>query len=379
MTFKNKVTRNVFYCYFSIVVLFALLRMLCSFNVLRFSAVGDIILNIFTQVGIIFALPVFAFSFLQKEKPKDTLKFFGYKKISFKAVLIAVAMGVTVYILNIFVANFFAIILTALGYNYPASTGGTYPVWLLFVNLVLTAVLPAICEETAHRGLLLKGLSPLGRRRAVIISGLLFGLLHMNIQQFFYATLIGLLLGYISSCCDSIYPAMIIHFMNNALSTIMGFSYSNNLGFTFITDFINGLLVTKPALAVIFVIALLVLLSMLLYLLIKQLLKHTIVKRTAMLQNEIFKELAKNTYMQELEEVADGSTNLPDQRNVSFEEFDALYKQVGIKLGHFSSLEVKLMFDDTPYKMDKVTKILMIFSIILSSALTLLTFILGCL
>lgn len=377
MTFKNRVTRNVFYGYLSLIVILAILRMLSGYRVISLSFVGDVILNIFLQVGVFFSIPVFFFSFRQKLKPKETLKFFGYKKIGVRAILIAFLIGIIVYILNIFVANFFGNILIALGYKYKDSSITNYPVWLLLLNLFRTAVLPAICEETAHRGLLLKGLSPLGKKRAIIISSVLFGLVHMNITQFFYATLIGLLLGYIASTCDSIYPSIIIHFMNNAISTFMGFASSRGLGLNIVSGTFNKLLSTSPVLAIVFVVVLLVLLSMLLYVLVKQLFKQTVGKRTALLQEEILREIAKNTYLQELEEVSQGNTNLPTQRNISFEEFDQIYKLKGIQLGHFTPFEVKLMFDEQPYKMDKITKALMITCFALSSIITIFTFVWG--
>ena len=357
---------------------FAIIRMLTSFKVLSFSGAWDYAINAFIQIGLMFALPVFIFCFRHKEKPKETFKFFGYKKISFKAIGIAILMGIAVYILNIFVSNFFYSLIKSLGYKGGSSiTEGAYPIWLLFINLVCTAVLPAICEETAHRGLVLKGLSPLGRKRAIIISSMLFGLAHMNIQQFFYATLIGFLLGYVASTCDSIYPAMIIHFMNNALSTLMSYSAVKGYKWHFIHNFLNANLATRPILAIVFSIALIVLVLLLLWLLLKALFKETVQKRTALLQEEIFKELAKSTYLMELQEVAGGNTNLPTQRNVSFEEFDAIYQQKGLELGYFTKFEARLMFDETPYKMDKVTKTLMIMCLALSSIITLFTFIWG--
>lgn len=378
MTLRNKVTRTVFYSYISIVTIFAVIRMLGMFKVLKLSTTGGYILDAFIQLGLMLALPIIFFSVRHKQKPKDTLNFFGYKKISFKAILIAIAMGVLVYILNIFVSNFFAMFLNLLGYkNKATGTSGAYPLWQLFLNLFCTAILPAICEESAHRGLVLKGLNPLGRKRAVIISSLLFGLTHMNINQVFYATIIGLLLGYITSGVDSIYPAMIIHFMNNALSTLMTYSARNGYNWHFIHNFLNANLQTRPIVAVLFSIAIVVLAGVLLWLLTKLLFKETVNKKTVILQNEIFKEVAKQTYMKEIEQVAEGVATLPEEKKVSFEEFNQIYMSKGVEMGHFSLLESELIFNQEPYKMDKVTKALMITCFALSSIITIFTFIWG--
>ena len=45
--------------------------------------------------------------------------------------------------------------------------------------------------------------------------------MHLNIEQFFYAAILGFLMGVVLMASQSIYPTMIIHFMNNALSTFM--------------------------------------------------------------------------------------------------------------------------------------------------------------
>lgn len=374
---KNKLTRTVFYSYISIVGIFGLIRMLSSFHLLNLPTVWDYLLNAFIQIGLMFALPVTMLSLRHKQKPKETFKFFGYKKISFKVVMIAFGMGVLVYILNIFVSNFFYNLLEALGYKINSSSSGSYPLWLLFVNLLCTAVLPAICEETTHRGLLLKGLSPFGRNKAIIISSMLFGLTHMNIGQFFYATLIGLLLGYVSSISDNIYPAMIIHFMNNALSTIMAYSNKNGLNLHFIQKFLNANLSTRPALAIIVSLVIIILAVLLLWILIKMLFKETVQKRTASLQEEIYKDITKTQYLMDLQQVSEGNLNLPNKREVSFDEFDEIYKRKGLELGYFTKLECELIFNDEKYKPDKVTMALMITCFVLSSAITLFTLIWG--
>ncbi len=378
MSIKNKLTRSVLYCYLPIVVLFAVLRMLSTFGVFSFlGKTGSYIINAFIQIGLLFTVSVFLFSFLQKNKIKDTFNFYGYRKMSFKAVLISVLIGIIIYVLNIFVASFFNNILSLFGYKFQSSSIlKSYPVWLLFVNIFITAVLPAVCEETAHRGMLLKGLSPLGRKKAIIISAILFGLLHMNIEQFFYATIIGVVLGYISTVCETIYPAIIIHFMNNAISVFMGFSQVNNLGFDFLFTWINNSLVNNPVLGFIFMLLFISLLLISLKYLIKLLFKNTSFKRMSKLQEELFKVFAREAYLRELEDMANGKIT-QNVATISFEDFDKLYKSKSIDIGQISQIENQYLYNNEMYKMDKVTKILLIAVFLLSGMITFFTFIWG--
>ena len=105
------------------------------------------------------------------------------------------------------------------------AVSGDYSILSFIVNVLLVAILPAVCEETTHRGLLLKGLSSLGIRNSVIISSLLFGLMHLNINQFFYATVLGFVIALTVIISKNIFPAIIIHFMNNFLSVFFDFAY----------------------------------------------------------------------------------------------------------------------------------------------------------
>jgi sodium transport system permease protein len=83
--------------------------------------------------------------------------------------------------------------------------------------LLLTAVSPAICEEALFRGPILRGLrtrfSALG---SAILTGLLFGLFHGDVWRFIPAAILGFALSVIALAADSIVPAMIAHFTNNA-------------------------------------------------------------------------------------------------------------------------------------------------------------------
>lgn len=94
-------------------------------------------------------------------------------------------------------------------------------VWYQYVCLLIsTAVIPAICEEILFRGVILTNLIPFGRGTAILASGILFGLMHGNILQFFYTSFFGIVLGYIYVRTRSLWLCMIIHFVNNGIGVL---------------------------------------------------------------------------------------------------------------------------------------------------------------
>jgi len=90
----------------------------------------------------------------------------------------------------------------------------------LVLMLFTTAVVPAFVEEFLFRGVVLTNLLPYGRVTAIIASALLFGVMHQNVQQLFYATVAGVVFGFIYVQTRSIWCCVLLHFCNNFLSII---------------------------------------------------------------------------------------------------------------------------------------------------------------
>ena len=91
----------------------------------------------------------------------------------------------------------------------------------LIVYFVFTAVVPAIFEELLVRGYILNMLLPNGKRFAVILSALIFMVMHTQVQSFLPVLGAGILLACIYIYTNNIFVSMALHFVNNAYSFIM--------------------------------------------------------------------------------------------------------------------------------------------------------------
>ncbi|SEA90665.1 hypothetical protein SAMN02910384_02689 [Pseudobutyrivibrio sp. ACV-2] len=83
-------------------------------------------------------------------------------------------------------------------------------------GLLTVAVMAPIAEEIICRGFFqnrLKGILPFGL--ATTISGFMFGLLHLNLNQFCYAWVLGIIFAYANRATGSIFSSMIMHFCIN--------------------------------------------------------------------------------------------------------------------------------------------------------------------
>ena len=94
----------------------------------------------------------------------------------------------------------------------------------LLGTLGLVALTPAICEEALFRGPMLRGLrSRLGPLSAALVTGLLFGIFHVEISRILPTALLGVLLSLIALQTGSILPAMLAHLLNNAVLVIQAY------------------------------------------------------------------------------------------------------------------------------------------------------------
>ena len=98
--------------------------------------------------------------------------------------------------------------------------------WALLLNLVVLAILPAIGEELAFRGVLqglIMGDRPSAARRHVAVWGtaFVFSFIHFQFYGFIPRMLLGALLGYVMLWSGHIGYSMLMHATNNALSVII--------------------------------------------------------------------------------------------------------------------------------------------------------------
>ena len=93
----------------------------------------------------------------------------------------------------------------------------------LGASLFLFAFTPAVCEEVFFRGLILRGLlrrMPPGP--AIALGAVMFGLFHVDIYRLLPTTLLGVMLGFIAWRSRSLWPAIVAHFLNNAILVALG-------------------------------------------------------------------------------------------------------------------------------------------------------------
>lgn len=133
-------------------------------------------------------------------------------------------------------ADYIVGIMTALAetFGYELTQGETLDPdspFACLIAVIATAVVPAVCEELAMRCCALGYIQKYGKAFGVVAVSIVFGLLHGNLIQFVFATIVGLILGYVTMKTGSIIPAVLIHGFNNgmsAMSTVFVYMYGED-------------------------------------------------------------------------------------------------------------------------------------------------------
>ncbi|KLE17568.1 type II CAAX endopeptidase family protein [Clostridium sp. C8] len=163
---------------------------------------------------ILFLLPAIIYLLLTKSSFKETLKL---NKLELKNILLIMLLAFIVQP----IMTFFSLISTFFFNNEIGAfiTEITSTPYILLLALV--ALLPAITEEITIRGIVLSGYDDKNKYVAAIITGLFFGILHLDPQQFLYATVLGFIMALAVRITNSIFASMIIHFIVNGTSVTM--------------------------------------------------------------------------------------------------------------------------------------------------------------
>ncbi|MGV8145947.1 MAG: type II CAAX prenyl endopeptidase Rce1 family protein [Alkaliphilus sp.] len=171
-----------------------------------------------TQIFVIL-IPPLLYLILKKVNIKKTMRF---NKLSIKHGLLIVAITFLMYPVAV-TANLIGMFLLSLvgNLNIPE-----LPIAHDFIGYLKTmaviSLAAGICEEVFFRGFIMAGYEKLGKRNAVIISAVLFGIFHFNIYNLLGPIVLGLIWGYLVVLTNSLYAGIVGHIVHNGIAVTLG-------------------------------------------------------------------------------------------------------------------------------------------------------------
>lgn len=144
-----------------------------------------------------------------------------------KKCLLLVPAALGVCFIGSLASNYFAAYADAFGCGftsyYEALEPDPLPEGLLglLVITLRSALVPAMIEEFAFRGVVLQSLRKYGDWFAITVSAILFGLMHANMTQVPFAIIAGVALAYCAVVTGSLKTGILVHFLNNFVSVVV--------------------------------------------------------------------------------------------------------------------------------------------------------------
>lgn len=102
----------------------------------------------------------------------------------------------------------------------------------LLAAVFAMGVLPGVCEELAFRGMVLGAWERHSRRRALVVSSVLFASLHGSVSGLPTQLTLGLVIGMLALGSGSIYAGMIFHTLYNTLLLASQYMAQNLVSYT---------------------------------------------------------------------------------------------------------------------------------------------------
>lgn len=99
---------------------------------------------------------------------------------------------------------------------------------IFIIAIIVVGILPAICEELIFRGIILNSFNKYNKVVAVVLSSLLFMIMHMSIEQTIYQFVLGLILGFVVIKTGSLLASITLHAVNNIVILFTNFMYNIN-------------------------------------------------------------------------------------------------------------------------------------------------------
>lgn len=159
-------------------------------------------------------LPTIIYFIITKRSVKDTLRL---NKIGVKSIVIVIGIG----FLAQPIAMFLSLITQFVFPNRISQVVSSLNSIPLIIRLGVIALTPAICEEVTMRGVVLAGYENVSIKKSAIMTGMFFGMLHLDGNQLLYAFAIGVIFAYLVRITNSIFASMICHFTINGSQVVI--------------------------------------------------------------------------------------------------------------------------------------------------------------
>lgn len=178
---------------------------------------------------IVYTLPFLFVKIVNKKPVYETCSFNSpSNNLSIFCIGFVIGLAMIANIVTTVLNNFFATYFDYQAIQQSIGDNSYSDTFEFIFTLVNVAVFPALVEEFAFRGVILGTMRKYGDMPAILFSAAIFALFHGNFIQIPFAFIVGIGLGLTVVISNSIWPAIVAHFMNNAFAVVINYFSVNS-------------------------------------------------------------------------------------------------------------------------------------------------------
>ena len=167
------------------------------------------------------------------------------KRLGFKRIGVAVVVAIATVMAFAPIANAFVALIIKSGYDASSMTTLTVNSWGMYiVGIIFLCALPAVCEEFLYRGMISRALGDKGMIFGILISSLLFALMHGSPIQLVHQFFLGCVCAIVYYSSRNLRACMIVHFTNNFIAVTGNFILNKTGNIDFALNWWQSLIVT---------------------------------------------------------------------------------------------------------------------------------------
>lgn len=172
------------------------------------------------------------------------------RNLGIKRIGVALVIAIATVMAFAPIANAFVALVIKSGYDTSSMTSLAIDSWGTYVvGIIFLCALPAVCEEFLYRGMIARALGDKGMIFGILMSSLLFALMHGSPIQLVHQFFLGCVCAIVYYSSRNLRACMIVHFTNNFIAITGNFILFKTGQVDFALNWWQSLVVTIVGLA----------------------------------------------------------------------------------------------------------------------------------
>lgn len=184
----------------------------------------------FLQIGILSVISVFVPGYLYLKKQNRSYFTDCFKNVKID-ILIPLSFFIGICSQYLSIASNLPVnyLISFLGKDISSNVPHITNFGVYLISLVVVCLMPAIFEEVLFRGIIFNKGREYGKKAAIILSAVLFAIMHFDISNFFGTLVLGIISGVMVKYTNRLIYPMITHFGMNFTSATLSFVTNNEM------------------------------------------------------------------------------------------------------------------------------------------------------